>query len=481
MILPLFLFCIRLKELFGEIGRMDYLTGDKIEEFLNANDWSIIFFSNPDNESREAISYTNAAITIYKEAVAFALADPNSAPEICKSIPCIVPYKGTEIIPFEEAPTTAPSFLNWMDRISNPKIQSISNINKLNELLNGNKTCIFAIDLQEEPVCVPKDHTIYLVSSELFAIYEMTIKPGLYLYRPLDRQLLEITESTPYESLLNTNIQTYSDSLNIKSNLKSSFISGFVINQTDSLQCEKSYDTLIKLSEMHARDFAFSVVKQDEKESFANLTCMRSVELPYFFVINIEKPNRLRWVIENDDMYNVSYLSDLLSRIQNGVEDPYIVSENASDSNNESIHKVVGTNFIDLVYEENHETIVIFTSPNCTKFKFFKPIVNVVAALLNRTNTYFYIMDVSKNDVPESVPEMTHFPTMILWPAGQKEAPIIYRGNNTFLDVLGFVKKYAKHKIKVPKFDIDVIKENLAAIINKIRFGQNEKQNNPYD
>lgn len=83
--------------------------------------------------------------------------------------------------------------------------------------------------------------------------------------------------------------------------------------------------------------FVFTVVRNEYIETFANIKCMRSVSIPYFFVINVSNPSRLRLVVDkydkktfinaNEQIYNYSYFIELLNTIYLSQEDPYIVNE----------------------------------------------------------------------------------------------------------------------------------------------------------
>lgn len=559
MFLTLFFLSLRLKELLGEINRMKYLTGDEITSFFNNHELSIIFYSNPDNESRESLSFANTAISIYKELFSFALADPKFAPiEFCQSnfqesnqsSFCIVPYRKSTPIQFDPAPLTAPAFLNWLDALSHPRLTSISNINNLTQLFNGNKTCLFAVDVQEEDFegkyGIPDNEKIYLVSRDLFSIYNLSMKQGIYFYRPNDRQIIELNQTVTYPSLTtedNFLIRPYS-SISMNSTIQTHLICGYSLRLSDSTVCEKQYGIISKLthnvnsSQYQIDDlnkhFKFAMVTPEDLHSFTDMTAMKSVEIPYFFVVNVTKPSRLRWVIDNTNrnLLNFDYIRHFLDRIVSGNEDPYIVSEPDSSNDDEIIeeieektirvdatnvdshngkvsietdtitvkekvekrieteetfvdetinkydqlamNKIVGKTFRELAFNDTIDTVVLFTSPNSTKYKFFKPIVNAVATLLNKSSRLeFYFMDVSKNDLPPSVPEMKSFPTLILWPAGQKDKPIVYDGNSTFIDVLNFITSKSKNKIKIPHYNLDNIKEKLASILNTIRFGRN--------
>jgi hypothetical protein len=62
-------------------------------------------------------------------------------------------------------------------------------------------------------------------------------------------------------------------------------------------------------------------------------------------------------------------------------------------------------------------------------------------------------------------------PMFILWPRGNKTSPVLYRGNNTFIDILSFLKNNSGRPLKVSKFNLDDQKKKLATVLKKIRFG----------
>lgn len=52
-------------------------------------------------------------------------------------------------------------------------------------------------------------------------------------------------------------------------------------------------------------------------------------------------------------------------------------------------------------------------------------------------------IDATANDVPDTI---TGFPTIRLYPAGDKESPVEYSGGRTVEDMAEFVKENGKHK-----------------------------------
>ena len=55
-------------------------------------------------------------------------------------------------------------------------------------------------------------------------------------------------------------------------------------------------------------------------------------------------------------------------------------------------------------------------------------------------------VDATANDVPD---EVSGFPTIKLFPAGSKDAPITYSGSRTIEDLANFVKENGKYKVDV--------------------------------
>ena len=484
---------LRLKENLGEIERLEYIEYDQITNFLEKNEFSIIIYSNSDRNSREALSFVNPAISIYKEYISFAITDKNKNPEkYCKNEImnyCIVPYKNAHPLNVGKAPDTASAFLNWVDKISHPKISMISSLTRLNEVLNGSEISIFAItdskndeEIPYIPENVTKNKNIYMVSQSLFLFYNLTLSSGLYVYRPIDRQLNKINDSQNFDFLYSSKWKEFNEFKN--SNNQKKYLIGYTLNQNNSVLCSLQYELLGHLSDtFDDDDFGYTIVKNTDLPYFSHLFKLENVNAPYFFVTDFSNPSKLRWLINNEKkMINQTYLKNLIENIKNGKEFPYIVSE-PDDSNDIngfnlasyteiSILKIVGSNFREKVYESNNDIIVLFINSSIPKYRFFLPIVNSVASLLKESSAKFYFIDITKNDLPISVPELKKVPSIILFPYEDKYNPVIYNGNNTFIDILHFVKDSSKNKINIPDFDIDTIKENLANILNMIRFGK---------
>lgn len=92
-------------------------------------------------------------------------------------------------------------------------------------------------------------------------------------------------------------------------------------------------------------------------------------------------------------------------------------------------------------------------SPNKTNTPFpsLAPKYEELAELYTSNPTYnsqvvIAKVDATANDVPD---EISGFPTIKLFPAGSKDAPITYSGSRTIEDLASFVKENGKFKVDV--------------------------------
>jgi hypothetical protein len=452
---------VRLRTWLGETAYVESLSGSSLHTFISATKRCIVVYCDPTNETRHLQRYMNPTISLYKEYLDFAFGVIADAPrEICRVFPCSVGYRSGAPIAAEQPPNTTSGFLNWVDRVSHPRIRPVVSVNHLNDLLNGPTSVLFGVDLQEKPKHAPKGEVIYLIASDLFRVFNVTASRGLYAYRPIDRELTAVNLSNFGSAFVNRIVSFES----ILKGPRQKKLVGFALDQSNSSLCSLHFSILRNLTSEFP-EFEYTVINGTDFKQFCLFTRIESFEGPFFFVVDLTNPTRKRWITTE-----ISDIPRFLRGVISGDERPIILSEPVPDDSNETVKRLVGSTFIDDVFEDTREAVVVFTRENCSRFKFFKPIVEAVAALVKSRATFLYI-DVSRNDVPETVPDTKQCPSMILWPRGNKTDPVVYKGNGTFIDVLNFVRDNAGRTLRVRKFDIDVVKKRLAAVIKQIRFG----------
>jgi hypothetical protein len=277
----------------------------------------------------------------------------------------------------------------------------------------------------------------------------------------------EITPFTPeqLESLKTTKILPFSSVL---SNLSHPLVSGFAIDSADPGLCEFQFSTLAKLADKFS-NVSFTIVNESYFKRFCNLIRVESMKSPFFFVINLANPKRHRWFSDDPSLDFHEFVSDIVI----GKNLPEVVSEPVPENlTEEELEKLVGLNFEKKVLKAKRDSIVVFTREESSRFKFFKPVVEMVKSLVkDKKEAKFYYLDLAKNDIPDFVPQIKDVPTMVSWPREKKGSPVVYRGNGTVLDVMAWVKGNAGKPLEFVEYDLDDVKKRLADTLRKIRFG----------
>lgn len=412
-------------------------------------------------DNRTEFNFAGAAISHFKDTVGFAFASETDIPEgMCEKSPCIIPLVSSVPLDIEPAPQNPSEFLLWVERILDPSVRTLYSQEQLKMVLQQGKAELFAIDIEERPQGLPTDITVGLTPKKLVNSlgYRLESKK-IYVFRPQDRQFVEYNGSLESQ-LADTNLLYYKD-INFQN--KTDYVVAFLTDANESEPCTREINILTNLSKKYHDIAYFSIIPYSGVADFAQKINFPTSSLPLFFVIDKMNPSKRRWILDDkDSMYNESYLEEFILQIRSKVIPSVVLSEESAKEEKEStLHKLVAKDFSDLVYDDAHDCFVVFTSEeNCSRCKFLKPIVTGLSSLLNGSTVYFYWFDVDKNDVPENVPEITDYPTIMMWPAGKKdEIPKIYSGSNSYYDLLVFIKDCASHAFSYTQSKLDALKK----------------------
>ncbi|KAI9902952.1 hypothetical protein N3K66_002304 [Trichothecium roseum] len=140
-----------------------------------------------------------------------------------------------------------------------------------------------------------------------------------------------------------------------------------------------------------------------------------------------------------------------------GKIEPSIKSEPIPETQEGPVTVVVAKNYNDVVLDDTKDVLIEFYAPWCGHCKALAPkyddLASQYAASEHKDNVVIAKVDATANDVPD---EIQGFPTIKLYPAGAKDAPVTYSGSRTVDDLIEFIKENGKHKAGVsPKEELD--------------------------
>lgn len=109
-------------------------------------------------------------------------------------------------------------------------------------------------------------------------------------------------------------------------------------------------------------------------------------------------------------------------------------------------------NYQDVVIDNEKDVLVEFYAPWCGHCKALSPKYDELAGMFKPHADKITIakVDATANDVPD---EIQGFPTIKLFKAGSKDAPVDYSGSRTIEDLAAFIRDNGSHHIDVTPSD----------------------------
>jgi protein disulfide-isomerase A1 len=188
---------------------------------------------------------------------------------------------------------------------------------------------------------------------------------------------------------------------------------------------------------------------------------------PAFAIQRTDKNEKFPY--DQDLKINEKEIGAFVQKFLDGKVDPSVKSEPIPESQDGPVAVVVAHNYKDIVIDNDKDVLVEFYAPWCGHCKALAPKYEELgqafsSAELSKLVTIAKV-DATANDVPD---EIQGFPTIKLFPAGKKDAPVDYSGSRTIEDLAQFIKENGSHKAeavfaKVDEADAEDLAEQAAA------------------
>lgn len=439
-----------------EVGKIYYLPkcdDDNINNFLKSSSINIVIFAN----NLSQFEFTNLGIYKYDKIFNFSVSTQETAKKLnIDKFPSIAQFHKDQFHSYFRGYHNSISFIRWCKEIreNESKIQVINEFEELRLLFESRSTFLLGVNNMEPPKDYKNDIKFVTVRSNLFSFFNLSVSSGYYIYRGLDRQLIEVTR----------NYRSYAHSLLVdveKDNIqKRPYFCGYFMDILNSYTSTLEISILQKLANKR-KDMFFGPLFGTASSFMATFGQLDFIKYPYLVVWNTSDVSNHRWTLfDNTTMHDISKIESFLDEIVSGNKPFNAITEEIDSKDKDQI---VNSNFFDKLKSQDRHTIVLFTTSKKGKEYPFYRIFLASKSIL--PDISFLTFDLTQNDIPEGIPQPKVQPAFLLFKKGSTD-PISLRMGNSFKE---FIKDLVDNldDVKLPDVDYQQIQTTIHQDIRK--------------
>jgi len=161
------------------------------------------------------------------------------------------------------------------------------------------------------------------------------------------------------------------------------------------------------------------------------------------------EPKLYAWNEETEKEYNADTLKSFVEQSLAGTYTTNKKSEPIPEPNDGPVKVVVYKNFDQIVFDDAEDVLLEFYAPWCGHCKQLAPIYEQLGEKFASVHTVTVAkIDATANSYPDSI-QIQGFPTLIFFPAGNKQNPITYEGDRDLPSLTQFIIDNAKGPIEL--------------------------------
>lgn len=180
---------------------------------------------------------------------------------------------------------------------------------------------------------------------------------------------------------------------------------------------------------------------------------LKTDKFPSFAIQHIA--NNQKFPFDQEAEITFDAISKFVEDFDTGKLEPSIKSEPIPETQPDAVTVVVAKSYEQIVLDDTKDVLIEFYAPWCGHCKALAPKYEDLASQYADSEFKDKIViakvDATLNDVPD---EIQGFPTIKMYPAGSKDAPITYQGSRTIEDLIDFIAENGKFKAAIsPKVE----------------------------
>ncbi|KAF2641291.1 protein disulfide-isomerase [Massarina eburnea CBS 473.64] len=442
------------------------LKKDTLQGFVEEHDLSLIEFFAPWCGHCKALApeYEEAATTLKEKNIPLAKVDCTEEQDLCQKYgvegyPTLKVFRGTENISPYTGQRKADAIISYMKKQSLPAV-SILDKDTLEEFKTSDKVVLVAYFAADDKT---SNETYSAVASGLRdnylfgAINDAAIakkdgvkQPGLVLYKTFDEGKDVYTEKFEREAIESfakvastpligeVGPETYSGYM--AAGIPLAYIFAETPEERQTLAKE-----LKPVATKHKGKINFATI---DAKSFGQHAGNLNLEVGKFPAFAIQKTDKnQKFPFDQSKALTEKDISSFVDDFVAGKVDPAVKSEPIPESQDGPVSVIVAKNYDELVINNEKDVLLEFYAPWCGHCKALAPKYEELGALYSSPELSKLVtvakVDATANDVPD---EIQGFPTIKLFPAGKKSAPVDYTGARTVEDLAKFIEENGTHK-----------------------------------
>nr|WNZ75821.1 protein disulfide-isomerase precursor [Trichoderma harzianum] len=445
------------------------LTKDTFNDFINSNDLVLAEFFAPWCGHCKALApeYEEAATTLKEKNIKLAKVDCVDEADLCKDhgvegYPTLKVFRGLDIVSPYTGPRKADGITSYMVKQSLPAV-SVLTKDTLEEFKTADKVVLVAYIASDDKA---SNETFTAVANELRDTYlfggvndaavakaEGVEFPSVVLYKSFDEGKNVFSEKFDAEAIRSfakvaatplvgeVGPETYAGYMSAGIPL------AYIFAETPEERDELS-KTLKPIAEKYKGKINFATIDAKNFGSHAANINLKTDKFPAFAIHDIEK--NLKFPFDQEKEINEKDIAKFVDNFSSGKIEPSIKSEPIPETQEGPVTVVVAHTYKDIVLDDSKDVLIEFYAPWCGHCKALAPKYDELASLYANSEFKDKVVvakvDATNNDVPD---EIQGFPTIKLYPAGDKANPVTYSGARTVEDFIEFIKENGKYKASV--------------------------------
>jgi len=448
---------------------VEQLKKDTFEAYVKENDIVLAEFFAPWCGHCKALApeYEEAATALKEKNIKLAKIDCTEETDLCaqfgvEGYPTLKVFRGLDNISPYKGQRKAAAITSYMIKQSLPSVSALTAEN-LEEFKKADKVVVVAYyDASDKASSETfaqvadklRDNFPFGASSDAaLAKAEGAEFPSIVLYKDFDEGKAVFTEKFDAEAIEKftktaatpligeVGPETYSDYMAAGIPL------AYIFAETEEERKELS-DAIKSLAEAHRGVINFATIDAKAFGAHAGNLNLKTDKFPSFAIQETTKNQKYPFDQEKEiTLENIkAFVDDFVA----GKIEPSIKSEPIPETQEGPVTVVVAKSYNDIVLDDTKDVLIEFYAPWCGHCKSLAPKYEELGALYANSEFKDKVViakvDATANDVPD---EIQGFPTIKLYSAGAKDAPVTYSGARTVEDLVSFIAENGKYKASV--------------------------------